>query len=346
MIKKLFVAVCILTVVNATAQQRPYYTQYILNDFIINPALAGIENYWDVKASHRHQWVGLNGAPVTTYLTAQGPLHKSGFARETPVTVHPTDENPRGAAYWQNYESTDPHSGVGLTAISDQTGPLTNTELMGTYAYHLPVGPKTSLSGGISLGFQQMRLDATKLNFGDQYPIDPAVGSSNYINRLKPDMAAGIYLYSANYFVGVSAQQIIPLPVGFNTGRIGGDTVKIVGGKLVPHLFIQGGYRMLLSEDISFLPSVTLKYVDPVPLSVDINAKFQYRDLIWTGFSIRPKDGFAAMLGLNINSTVNIGYSYDITTSKLNTVSKGTHEILIGFLIGNNYGDWCPRNVW
>ncbi|MGX8249340.1 type IX secretion system membrane protein PorP/SprF, partial [Escherichia coli] len=61
------------------AQQRPYYTQYIMNNYIINPAVAGIENYWDVKASHRMQWVGLQDAPVTTYLTIHGPLKKSAY---------------------------------------------------------------------------------------------------------------------------------------------------------------------------------------------------------------------------------------------------------------------------
>lgn len=60
-----------------TAQQRPYYTQYILNNFLINPALAGIENYWDVKTSHRIQWQGIQDAPVTTYLTFHGPLKTS-----------------------------------------------------------------------------------------------------------------------------------------------------------------------------------------------------------------------------------------------------------------------------
>ena len=45
------------------AQQRPQYTQYILNNYILNPALSGIENYTDVKISGRDQWVGLGGAP-------------------------------------------------------------------------------------------------------------------------------------------------------------------------------------------------------------------------------------------------------------------------------------------
>lgn len=153
-------------------------------------------------------------------------------------------------------------------------------------------------------------------------------------------------LYSAEWFAGLGVQQIIPSKIGFNDGKLGGDSVTFINGKLVPHMFLQAGYRMLLGEDLSLLPSVTAKYVNPVPLSFDINVKLQYRDLVWVGASARPDDGFAAMLGVNINSSLNVGYSYDYTTSLLNTVSKGTHEIVVGFLLGNRYGDWCPRNIW
>ena len=57
-------------------------------------------------------------------------------------------------------------------------------------------------------------------------------------------------------------------------------------------------------------------------------------------------NGYAAMVGLNAGNTFNIGYAFDFTTTQINTVSRGTHEIVIGFLLGNNYGDACPRNVW
>ena len=50
----------------AQGQQRPHYTQYVINPFIINPAIAGIDNYADLKMSVRDQWSGLNGAPKTT----------------------------------------------------------------------------------------------------------------------------------------------------------------------------------------------------------------------------------------------------------------------------------------
>jgi hypothetical protein len=89
-----------------------------------------------------------------------------------------------------------------------------------------------------------------------------------------------------------------------------------------------------------------VKYVGPSQPQFDINIKFQYRDLLWLGGSYRYQDGYAAMIGLNAGNVFNIGYAYDFTTTNIKTTSRGTHEIVIGFLVGNGYGDTCPRNVW
>ena len=338
----LFVLVfCCFTVTNSFAQQLPHYTQYVLNNYILNPAVAGIENYTDVKLSHRHQWVGIDGAPVTTYFTIHAPLHKSDYERVTATGFHSSDENPRGAAYWQEYEKADPHAGIGFTVLNDRTGPLNRFAAYGTYAYHLGIGPKTSLSAGISAGIKNTTLNTSKLTF--DVPGDAAVAGSGYLNKLKPELNLGLWLYSADYFLGLSAQNLIGNELNF---RKAGDTAKVEPGKLVPHVFLTGGYKYFLSDDISFLPSALIKYIPSTPFSFDVNAKVQYRDFIWAGASYRYQDSWAAMIGLNISNAVNIGYSYDITTSRLNTVSKGSHEIVLGFLLNNRYGDWCPRNLW
>ena len=106
------------------------------------------------------------------------------------------------------------------------------------------------------------------------------------------------------------------------------------------------GYRLMPGEDWNLIPSVMVKYVHPLPVQYEGNLKLQYRDLAWIGGSYRHKDGFAGMAGLNISNTFNVGYAYDYTTSELNNYSKGTHEVIIGFLIGNRYPDRCPKNVW
>ena len=323
----------------ASSQQKPHYTQYILNQYILNPALSGIENYTDVKLSHRHQWAGFDGAPVTTYLTAHTPIGKKDY-RTSPTSYKVPGENPRGKSFWEEYSAAEPHHGVGIQVINDRTGPLNQFATYVTYAYHLGLSGKTSVAAGFGAGFVNLALNTSKLDFVHT-TVDPAVYSGNHINQFKPDFIAGLYLYSANYFAGISAQQIIPQKVIFSD-----NNVQPQNGKLIPHLFVTAGYRLLAGDDFNFIPSVMLKYINPLPAQFDINAKLQYLDLAWLGLSYRTGEGLAAMLGVNVSNTLNIGYSYDYTTSQLNTISRGTHEILVGFLIGNKYGDWCPKNVW
>lgn len=325
--------------VQVMAQQKPHYTQYILNQYIVNPALTGIENYVDMKVSHRHQWTGIQDAPVTTYFTLHGPIGKKDF-RTTATSYEMPGENPRGKRYWEEYTAAEPHHGIGMQIINDVTGPLSNFSAYATYAYHMGLTPRTSLSGGFGVGINRISLDANKLDFGD-VTVDPSVYTSGILRNTRMDVTAGLYLYSADYFIGVSAQQIVPQQIDFSDKYI-----RPSEGKTVPHLFATAGYRFLVGYDFNFIPSIMVKYMQPLPTQVEVNGKLQYRDLAWIGGSYRHKDGFSGMLGINISNTFNAGYAYDYTTSRLNNFSKGTHEIVLGFLIGNKYPDSCPRNVW
>lgn len=324
------------------AQQKPHYTQYILNNYILNPALSGIENYTDVKISHRHQWVGIQDAPVTTYFSIQGPIGKKDYKTNATTQFDMYGDNPIGQQYWDDYAASAPHHGIGLQVINDATGPFTNFSAMGTYAYHLGINAKTNLSAGIGLGVSKLSLSAEKLNFGPDYPIDPSVYLSGDLGKTQMDMNAGLWLYSAKYFIGLAGNQLIPHPIDFSD-----NTITVTHGKMVPHFFITAGYRFLLSEDINVIPSIMLKKISPVPLQTDLNAKFQFRDLFWLGGSYRSKYGFAAMAGMNILNRFTVSYSYDYSTTAIHTVSKGTHEILLGFILGNKYSDdTCPKHVW
>lgn len=321
----------------ASAQQRPHYTQYILNNYVLNPALSGIENYTDVKISGRDQWVGLTGAPRTLYLTVHTPLGKKDFKTSATSYAVP-GQNPRGTSYWQDYTASEPHHGIGLAVINDKTGGYSRFNAAVSYAYHVGLTGRTNLAAGFSAGVARIGRNSDKDVFGT--PGDPAQGTGGEIYKIRPDLNFGLWLYSADYFVGLSGQQIIPQKIAFVNDSL--------GFKMVPHFFASAGYRFLLNEDVNALPSVMAKYVtgSPTTPQFDLNVKLQYQDLFWIGGSYRLQNGYAAMVGINVANTFNVGYAYDFTTTALNTVSRGTHELMIGFLLGNNYGDTCPRNVW
>lgn len=325
------------------AQQKPHYTQYILNQYIINPAISGIENYVDVKLSARDQWVGLSGAPKTAYLTVHAPLGKKDY-RTSATSYAIPGQNPRGKYYWENYTAAEPHHGIGLSVINDKTGSFNRFTSTVSYAYHIGLNPTTNLSAGFAAGISKISIDRTKHDFdGNGDPIDPATGSaiSGELFKIRPDLSAGLYLYSRDYFIGLSAQQVIPQKLQFAD-----DASFTSTGKLIPHIFLNAGYRFLLTDDINAIPSLMVKFINGSSknnVQPEANLKLQYRDLFWAGGSYRYEDGYAAMIGLNVGNTFNVGYAYDFTTTNLNTVSRGTHELIIGFLLGNKYSEACPR---
>jgi hypothetical protein len=77
-------------------------------------------------------------------------------------------------------------------------------------------------------------------------------------------------------------------------------------------------------------PSVLVKNDGGGSTQFDLNATFLYNNMLWLGVSYRTEDAIAPMLGYqfkpNEKSMLKIGYSYDVTTSRLKNYSSGSHE--------------------
>ncbi|HEY9559264.1 MAG TPA: type IX secretion system membrane protein PorP/SprF [Anseongella sp.] len=305
-----FLLCFLLSAVAVRAQQQPQYTMYMANNFVLNPALAGIENYTDVKLSYRAQWVGIEDAPVTAYATIHGLIASDIEGRR---------------------------HGLGGSVVLDKTGPTQRFSGTAAYAFHLPVSKSLTTAFGVSAGIMEYSLNTDELQLGN--PNDVILTKGNY-SQLLPSVNAGIWLYSPNFYIGAAVQNLIESQLTFNSFTSSGAS------RLYRHYFITGGYRFVLNETLTATPSVMFKLVRPVPVSFDVNFKMMYRDRFWAGVSYRKKDGFAAMAGINISPLINVSYAYDYVTSDLREYTTGSHEIILGILLNNEEGALCPTNVW
>ncbi|QDW25617.1 type IX secretion system membrane protein PorP/SprF [Pedobacter sp. KBS0701] len=326
--KKLIIIFALFATFNLFAQQKPQYTQYIFNQYLLNPALSGIENYLDFKAGYRKQWSGITDAPQTSFVSANWALGDNQLWSNVLTSFPEQTGNPMDRNYMQNYMSSPSHHGMGLTAVLDKTGPIKRLDANVTYAYHLQLSNNFNLSAGVAAGISSISLDVNALTFDT--PTDPVMNRA-LINQVKPDLSIGLWLYGARMFAGVSVQQILPQKLSFT----GDNNYNL--GKEVPHYFATAGYKFFVDDEIAAIPSIMVKYVSPAPVSVDVNLKLAFKDKIWLGGSYRKDDSFAAMAGFNIGKMVNLTYSYDFTTSQLNQVSNGSHEIVLGLLLNNIY---------
>lgn len=335
-IRSSFIFALLFNLATGYAQQRPQYSQYILNNYLLNPALSGIENYTDIKIGYRNQWAGLENAPKTSFVTANWALGKE-YLWSNALSFEEDGDNPMSRSYMQNYTASPAHHGVGFTAVRDKAGQLSTLTFNLTYAYHLRLSDQLNMSLGVAAGVTNIDLDINALQFenGNDPALNNAIGT-----QLKPDLSSGIWIYGARFFSGISVQQILPQKLSFT--RSPGENT----GKQVPHFFVTGGYKVSVDDDISIIPSVMLKQIQALPTSLDFNVKAAFKDKFWLGASLRKDDSYTAMAGFNLGHFVNLTYAYDFTTSQLNQVSNGSHEIVLGFLLNNVYKVICPQRMW
>ncbi|MFC6998774.1 PorP/SprF family type IX secretion system membrane protein [Rufibacter roseus] len=322
----------------AMAQQKPQYSQYLFNNYLLNPALSGIENYTDVRMGTRRQWVGIEGAPVTYYVSGHTSLGMSdrnrplgqtgkGFIPKTPVIGNRNTK----------FHKSRPHHGFGAMAQVDRTGPLSNTSLNATYAYHHPLSKRINMSVGVSSGLVQTRLDGNAIHLRNEG--DPALQHGR-LSQTNFDLGLGTWIYSDNFYVGFSAAQLLTEKMAKN------ENSAIAKQGLQPHYFATSGVRLRVRYDLSLEPSVMVKVAAPSPVSVDLNLKATYANRIWAGISYRHKDAVAALAGINLNYILDMGYSYDLTTSELSTASAGSHELILGIKLQNKGRLLCPQWLW
>ncbi|HQS52739.1 MAG TPA: type IX secretion system membrane protein PorP/SprF, partial [Daejeonella sp.] len=84
-----------------------------------------------------------------------------------------------------------------------------------------------------------------------------------------------------------------------------------------PHYLLQGGYLMDMGADIKFKPNMLIKYVNGSPVQIDLNANFLFKETIWLGASLRSMDSVDLLAEIQLSPNLQLGYSYDFTTSRL-----------------------------
>ncbi len=293
-----FIFIFLVIAGKAYGQQEPQFSQNMFTKQYINPAVTGLNNAICARGLYRQQWVGFkdaegtNVAPQTFLIMVDAPVK---FL----------------------------HGGLGISIMDDKLGYEKNLGVKLNYAYHTDWG-----MGELSIGIQGIFLNKS-IDFGKFQPIqsnDPLLNSSGEEKTMLMDFGLGIY-YSVpgQYFIGLSSTQLME-----NSGALGlGEADNVF---LKRHYYLMGGYQYTMpgNPKWEFDPMLLIK-TDGSSMQYDINALFKYNNKFWGGVTYRVQDAIALMVGMEWKD-FRLGYSYDITTSKLGTAgSNGSHEIFFGY---------------
>ena len=269
------------------SQQDPQYTQYMYNMAMVNPAYVGATENITLGLLYRNQWTGISGAPQTSTFFGNAKLSES--------------------------------IGLGLSVISDQLGPVNETNLYADIGYAITLNNQNHLSFGLKLGATFHDIGLNNLTVFDA--DDPFF--NNNINSTTPNIGAGIFYYSDTYYLGISIPNFLnSVHLNIEGSQLGSET---------QHYFITAGYVFQLSEDTKLKPSCLVKSAFDAPVSFDINANILLYHKLELGISLRNDDSFSGLVNFAITPQLNIGYAYDAIRSDIRRFAPSSHEVLIRY---------------
>jgi type IX secretion system PorP/SprF family membrane protein len=278
------------------SQQDKIITHFIYDKMSLNPGETGIDEGICGTAIYRNQWDKVNGAPNSLVLNVEANINR----------FFP--------------------GGLGMSFYHDVIGFAKQNNLLLNYAYPV-ITDFGTLGIGLGLGIMNYGLTPNWIPPTD----DPDAALPLGFAATSFDMNLGLYWKgNENYYVGISTTHA-------NAPRLSQDVQQ---GNVTfkqeyaaaRHYYVMGGYT---TDPIGpgALNGNILFRTDLVKNSFDFNVRYLMGNnnlKYYGGLTYRTADALAVMIGGSRNNWT-LGYSYDLTISKLSSVSWGSHEILVKY---------------
>jgi type IX secretion system PorP/SprF family membrane protein len=288
---------------NAAQAQDPHFSQFYANPLYLNPAFAGTTLCPRLTLNFRDQWPKISG----TYVTYS-------------------------AGYDQHIEKLA--GGIGFILNTDRAGEgtLNTTTFSAIYSYRLEVSRSFSMKAALQATYFQKHLDWAKLTFPDQidkrhgFVFNSAERMPADLSKRNLDFSAGLLGYGESYFAGFAVHHLTKPDEGFiSLSRIPRRFTVHAGGviNLVKRVRRRSNYETpTLSPNILYMQQQNFQELN---YGMYFN-RAPFIGGLWFRQSFQNADAFIILAGVQANM-FKLGYSYDITVSKLTNATGGAHEI-------------------
>lgn len=284
-----FASFVALTVTTAFGQQEKLLTHFIYDKMSINPGATGMGEGICATMVYRNQWDKFNGAPNSTIFNVDANINR----------FFP--------------------GGVGLSFYNDAIGFSRQNNLMLNYSYPITLPGRAGVIGvGIGAGIVNYGM---RPNWVTGDPSTPDALLPGDVSSTNLDLNFGLYwkgpkdIYAGISSTHLSASQLkMTNLMNYNTAR---------------HYYLMGGKKFRdVVGDGQDIDAQLLVRTDMVKFSADINVRYMYHNMFYGGLTYRTTDAIGVMLGYSPTSSLTFGYSYDLTISKLSSISRGSHELV------------------
>jgi type IX secretion system PorP/SprF family membrane protein len=200
------------------------------------------------------------------------------------------------------------HHGVGVNVTSGSIGNMNFQEVQVNYSYKHFLSNSQQISLGIAPSYNRQVFS------DDFYPMTPTSNSLNF--------NAGVAYKGNKIFAGIGATQLF-------SSRFDDATI---GMGLAPHYYAHFRRSFGVSRKLNFYLEGVFR-TDLVKSQADFNARVVILNNIMLGVGYRLNNALIWHVSWDIKGHFRVGYAYDRSTNMLASISNGTHEFTLGYLV-------------
>jgi len=291
----------VVFIASAQAQQLPLYSNYFFTPYFFNPAMSGLNGQTEVALINRKQWTGVQGAPNTNAIGANGNLADYKFG-------------------WSAY------------AFNDRTDIVNRTGVYGSYAYHIRFSETNTISLGLGAGYMNNAIDQSAIRVEDGF--DPLL-YTNLMQGGQFDVNFGVRLQLGDFMLGASVPQLTAPRIIYSDNFDGP-----IQYQLIRHYIVQTQYDFRLQNNRMVLsPYILMRAADQVQAQVDAGLMFDYTEYFFVGAAFRSNYAVTANAGVHLTENLTFGYAYDFSTSDYAYTLGNSHEFMLRWRFGTSKKD-------
>lgn len=273
------------------SQQTPQYTQFMMNNYGLNPAACGTSNNRvEALVGVRRQWVGFENPPSTNFFNINCYFGRKGSYNRSWHGI---------GAYWQG----------------DKMGEIIKTDdFYASYTYLMRTLKTGYLSFGIAAGVRRYATRFLPTN-------DPVLVSNNV--WLYPDLIPGIKFWNKKWVFDLSVKQLYKSKVEQGKEVAGSPT------KLNPHMYFTAAYKWRTPSKLLIVQAIHIKYTGAVLPAFDYTILTYLHKHFALGVSYKHLDAIAGIVQFRFHKLV-IGFAYDYTIAPYRIGFANSQELMVG----------------
>lgn len=291
--KNILTTILLFTCFISSAQQIPLNSLYYQNLYMVNSAEVGKNKHLEFHLSHRQQWVGFEGAPTTTWFSAQKNITRN--------------------------------LNFGIRFNYDQISFFEKLQFDASTSYLLKIDAANELTMGLSLGLIQGSLVMSNMiatDYTDELLLNNGVNGVGFHSDF------GI-AYSLNKKLNIGLSFPNLFTTAFNIEPLSMD--QTYDYKM--HRILYVSYELDMSSDVKFTPILLLRKAAGLSNQLDLIGNFNFQNNYWGGIGFRQQGGFLVNLGFSPVNSLKFTYSYEFNNSKIASFSSGSHELMLSYTL-------------